>query len=355
MFISVKFSADSVKNRGFGKEISISSDGNVALIGANGENSYTGAAYICRNVEDEWTPPARLSCNVAGSEFGRSISISSDGNVALIGAYGENSYTGAAYIYQNVSGTWTQMARITSNAAGSWFGYRVSLSADGTTALIGAENENSGTGAAYIYSNVAGTWTQTARLASGATGGWFGSNVSLSADGTVAVIGAPGENSYVGAAYIYRNIEGTWTQTARMESGVASSWFGLSISVNSDGSVALIGANGENGGNGAAYIYQNVAGTWTQIARLATDVKESWFGTRVALSSDGSVAILGVFREKAAYVYKNIAGCWILKNRLFSSAENSRFGLGVALSSDGSSALIGDFGEGAVYLYRDFC
>jgi streptogramin lyase len=82
----------------------------------------------------------------------------------------------------------------------------MALSADGTTALIGAEGAGSGAGAAYIFhvSNE-GSWATssapTATLTS--SGGYFGSSVVLSADGTTALIGALGASSAKGAAYVF--------------------------------------------------------------------------------------------------------------------------------------------------------
>ena len=78
-------------------------------------------------------------------------------------------------------------------------GSRVAISADGTTAFIGAYGVSTGTGVAYVFHvSSEGSWattsTPTATLtnSSGASGDLFGTSVALSADGTTAVIGAPG-------------------------------------------------------------------------------------------------------------------------------------------------------------------
>ena len=97
------------------------------------------------------------------------------------------------------------------------FGYSVALSADGNTALIGARydtaNENEA-GAAWVFTRSGSTWTQQGGKLNG-TGhagetlfdhigeGEFGASVALSADGDTALIGAPGDDDYNGAAWVF--------------------------------------------------------------------------------------------------------------------------------------------------------
>src|SRR5437016_1643037 len=74
-------------------------------------------------------------------------------------------------------------------------GLRVAVSADGTTALVGAPGAGGGSGAVYVYHVAsAGSWTSTstpaATLKAPAPDGFFGGRVVLSADGTTAVVGA---------------------------------------------------------------------------------------------------------------------------------------------------------------------
>ena len=100
--------------------------------------------------------------------FGISVSISSDGTTALVGAHRDDdngSLSGSAYIYSHVKGIWQETKLTASDGAGvDWFGYRVSISSDGTTALVGAYGDDDNgdkTGSAYIYSLVKGIWQET--------------------------------------------------------------------------------------------------------------------------------------------------------------------------------------------------
>jgi hypothetical protein len=350
--------SSNVSNSEFGSAVSINSDGTVAIIGAWAENSDTGAAYIYTNQNGSWSQTARLASGVSNSFFGVSVSINSTGTVAIVGAEYENSGTGAAYIYTNQSGSWTQTARLASGVASSQFGSVVSINSDGTIAIVGAYYENFGTSAAYIFTNQNGTWTQTARLASGVANSYFGITVYINSAGTTAIIGSYSENSYTGAAYIYTNQSGTWSQTARLASGVANSYFGSAVSINSDGTIAIIGADGENSGTGAAYIYTNQSGTWTQTARFAGVNSGDDFGVTVSINSAGTIAIVGADSADsgtgAAYIYVNQNGSWTQTAKITNGVANSEFGYCVSIDSAGTTAIIGAYAEnsytGAAYI-----
>ena len=70
---------------------------------------------------------------------------------------------GHARIYENISGTWTQIGQdIDGEADENESGNSISLSADGSVVAIGAiNNYDNGieTGHVRIYENISGTWT----------------------------------------------------------------------------------------------------------------------------------------------------------------------------------------------------
>ena len=171
-----------------------------------------GAAYVftCSGTPCTWTQRQELTASdgASGDEFANTVAVS--GNTAIIGAPYKNSYQGAAYVF-TCSGTpctWTQQQELTAadGAHGDVFGYSVAVS--GETAIIGAIGNNSSRGAAYVFtcSGTPCTWKQRQELTAyyGASGDVFGTRVALS--GAMAVIGAPGEtignNSLQGAAYV---------------------------------------------------------------------------------------------------------------------------------------------------------
>ena len=122
--------------------------------------------------------------------FGASVALSADGTTALIGGPFDNGYVGAAWVFTRSGSTWTQQgSKLTGGdetGAGE-FGFSVALSADGNTALIGGAEDNSGVGAAWVFTRSGSAWTQQgAKLtASDETGaGGFGSGWRCRRTGT---------------------------------------------------------------------------------------------------------------------------------------------------------------------------
>ena len=223
-----------------------------------------------------WSQDQKLTASdgAADAYWGASVSLSGDGNTALIGAWGAkvgaNTNQGAAYVFVRSGVTWSQDQKLTASdgAAGDAFGASVSLSGDGNTALIGAENAtvgaNTAQGAAYVFVNSGGTWSQQQELTAsdGAAYDQLGSSVSLSADGKTALIGTPDANAYQGAAYVFVLSGGIWSQQQKLTAsdGAADAYFGASVSLSPDGNTALIGTPyatvGANTHQGAAYVQQ---------------------------------------------------------------------------------------------------
>ena len=99
------------------------------------------------------------------------------------------------------------------------FGYSVALSAEGTTttALIGGPADNGKVGAAWVFTRTGSTWTQQGAKLTGkeeAGAGEFGKSVALAVEGTTttALVGGPGDNGNIGAAWVFTRSGSTWTQ-----------------------------------------------------------------------------------------------------------------------------------------------
>ena len=270
-----------------------------------------------------------------------------------------------------------------SNAqAGNFFGRAVSISADGTTVVVGAYGEStdaSAAGAAYVYTRSGSVWSETAILrASDAQAiDFFGVSVCVSANGKTIVVGASWEDtggSEAGAAYVYSLSGSVWTETAILHASnaLAGDFFGESVSLSSDGSTIVVGARGKNSSglnSGAAYVYALSGSVWTETAILrASDAQRSdLFGSAVGVNSDGTIVVVGAtgeatggFNAGAAYVFTLSGVVWTESAILRASNAQafSIFGLSVGISSDGATIVVGAWAEvsgastaGAAYVY----
>ncbi len=154
----------------FGWSVALSADGDTALIGGPHDNGEVGAAWVFTRSGSTWTqqgPKLTGSAESGDGEFGWSVALSGDSDTALIGGpYDDGSgYTaegydaGAAWVFTRSGSTWTQQGPKLAPRGISAFGWSVSLSSDGDTALIGGPRWR-GSGRAWVFTRSGSTWTQ---------------------------------------------------------------------------------------------------------------------------------------------------------------------------------------------------
>ncbi len=365
----------------FGNAVALSADGNTAIVGAwaksDGSTVANGAAYIYARSGTSWTLLQKLAASDAtnGSYFGSAVALSADGNTAMVGADGRTEGSafaaGAVYVFARVAGRFTEQQRLIASdrAANSGFGLSLALSADGNTALIGADGVSSGSvlghGAVYVFSRSAGSYVEQQKLIAGdmASSDAFGWSVALSADGNTALIGANGKAEGAlprsGAAYLFSRSGATFSQLQKLTASDRGSGdaFGESVALSADGNTALIGAMYEDDGgtanNGAVYLFVRGTAAYAETQKLLAGDRATgdWFGGSVALSADGSFAFVGASFEEdagfsssgAVYVFARAGTSYAESQKLQAAdkANDDRYGTAIAIARSAGTALIG--------------
>jgi hypothetical protein len=358
---------EEVEGAFFGESAALSSDGNTALIGGEGDSDSDGAAWVFTRTGSAWTqqgPKLVAPDTPTPSEFGQSVALSSDGDVALIGGPREGDGVGAAWVFTRSDSTWTLGPELTGGkdeSGEAFFGASVALSSDGDTALVGGYDDAAASGAAWVFVRSGSTWVhQGSKLTSGEGGEtFFGGSVALSSDGDTALIGSGGGGRN-GTAWVFARSGSTWAQqgakltASGMNEGDIS---GSRVALAAAGTTALVGAAGLpfSGAVGGAWVFTRSGSTWTQQGSELTsgDSGETAFGSSVALSSDGGTALIGSGRDNsgrgAAWVFTRAGSIWTRQDPKLVGGEeengSAMFGDSVALSSDASTALIGGPGD----------
>ena len=235
-----------------------------------------------------------------GSE-GVSAALSDDGSTALIGGTFGASGAGA-WVFTRSGSSWSQQGPKLVGTGGAngliEDGFSVALSGDGNTALVGGPYDNHNVGAAWVFTRSGSTWSQEGPklIGSGATGAALqGVSVALSADGSTALIGGIDDNNNTGAAWVFTRSGSTWSQQGSKLVGsgaVGAASEGRGVALSSDGSTALIGGPADNGYKGAAWVFTRSGSSWSQqgpklvgTGASSGDTEQGW---SVALSHDGS-------------------------------------------------------------------
>lgn len=341
----------------FGNSCAVSSLGDVMVSGApfgdtdanllNSVNN-AGNVYVFRRNTTKWTQDAKLAApqvnRLADARYGHSVDISSDGLTIAVAAHHESTEafrSGAVYVYTYAAKTWSLQQRISAPIPGSGvrFGWHVELSSDGNTLLVTAPFVTSAfteDGVGYVYTRTAGVWSLAATLKTAVPVAFdkLGYGLALSPDGSTVALGAL-ISTQQGKVYIYKK-GGAWANKTEDQILVAS--------------------------DGAAFDYFG-AGPGNE--------PEIWAYTPVAFSKDGAVLVVGAYgweglsgaSRGAVYVFRAAAGVWS-ETQIISGQSQAQdihlFGGSVSLSGDGKRLAIGAQSDdaaavdsGAFYIYED--
>mmetsp|Transcript_21731 Transcript_21731/g.47384 ORF Transcript_21731/g.47384 Transcript_21731/m.47384 type:complete len:770 (+) Transcript_21731:127-2436(+) len=265
------------------------------------------------------------------------------------------------------------------------FGYALSLSASGNTALIGAYRASLGavleeSGKAFIYvKNQDGDWYQEAELYpdDSQRGDHFGVKVALDASGDVAVVGADTANGGAGAVYVFARTpivtgNGTqWMQYAKLESDdpVVGAQFGDSVAIQGD--TIAVGASFSNAmveGLASVYVFDrnSVSGVWEQTAKVvpddAAESNGNRFGRSVAFSEAADTLVVGADKDGinghfsgAAYIFSRQQGAngttvWAQEAKIApdDGGVYQYFGFDVDVDSSGTTVVVPSWKDGKV-------
>jgi hypothetical protein len=360
--------------------VSISADGNTAVIGApGGIFIYTRSGGVWKQQGNKLVGKGAVGKPPSDPTYqGYAVSISADGNTVIEGGQGDNDFEGAAWVFTRTNGVWAQQGNKLVGTGATTFaaqGSSVAISGDGNTAIVGAPDDNNDIGAVWIYTRTKGVWTQQgsklvgtgARTASGQ-----GHSVSISYNGNTAIVGGPGdggENKSTGASWVFTRTNGAWAQQGIALIGTGGTpgniYQGISVSISGDGNTAIVGGWHDNNIRGAAWVFTRTGTTWAQqgsklvgTGAVDTIAQQGWF---VSISYHGDTAIVGGPGDNngvgAVWVYTRKAGVWAqLGNKLVGTGAVGKSGQGesICISSDGSTAIVGGTGDnnkGAAWVF----
>jgi len=344
-----------------GNSVAISADGNTAIIGGSSDNSGAGATWVYTRSGGVWSQQGSklVGTGVVGTASqGISAALSADGNTAIIGGWNDNSGTGAAWVFTRSGGVWTQQGSklVGTGAVGAAKqGNSVAISTDGNTGIVGGFSDNSGAGATWVYTRSGGVWSQQGGklVGTGIVGtASQGVSAALSADGNTAIIGGWLDNSNTGAAWVYTRSGGVWSQQGSKLVGtgaVGGATQGRSVAISADGNTAIIGGPTDNSYAGAAWVWTRSGGVWSQQGSKLVGtgaVGGATQGQSVTISGDGNTAIVG-----GLYDNSNAGAAWVYTRSggVWSQQGSKLVGTGaVGAANQGSSVAISADGTTAI-------
>ncbi len=224
-----------------------------------------------------WMELDAIDANGGGDDldnFGTPSCLSGDGMILAVGAIDSDpsgTSSGSVHVYQNDgNGSFHQQIDtaliLPIGSGGAQFGWSLSLSDNGDVLAVGAPGENDGNGTVRLYYNANGAGYKLFLDSplSGSAKGKFGHSVSLSGDGKWLAVGAPD----VGNVTVYDDVDSTagtvsngtaLTPPTRYQE-IPGKGFGYSVSLSDDGHFLGIGTND----TGSIHIYARGTADYTE-------------------------------------------------------------------------------------------
>jgi hypothetical protein len=234
------------------------------MMGGPADNADTGAAWVFIRSGGAWIQQGNklVGTGAVGSAGqGVSVALSTDGNTAIVGGLADNKMTGAAWVFRRSGTAWAQQGNklVGTGAIGNARqGHSVALSGDGSIAIMGGPGDHADTGSTWVFARSGDVWTQQGNklVGSGAVGAASqGSSVALSADGNTAIVGGVEDNSYIGAVWVFIRGRGVWNRHGSKLVGtdaIGNARQGHSVALSGDGSTAMVGGLADDRVTGAA-------------------------------------------------------------------------------------------------------
>lgn len=295
---------------GSGRSISLSADGTIVAIGSPRNSdvaSHAGHVRVFRFESNAWV---QIGNDIDGEfEFDRSgspVDLSADGSIVAISSPTNStngSGAGKVRIFRNENDSWVQIGNGIYGETYDNFGNSISISANGNIIAIGAYlNETNGTasGRVKIFENQSDNWVQIgADLEGEFAGGYFGVSVSLSSDGNLVAIGAsrnPVNGISSGQVRVFENQNGIWNQLGNEINGQAYDGAGSIINLSGDGNIVAVRftPNNDSFNLGMVRVYENQSNIWTQIGNdLIGDSEDESFSSSFSMSETGTIMAIG--------------------------------------------------------------
>lgn len=409
-----------------GFSVALSANGSTIVAGAPSAtisgHAQQGAVYVFvrragRRAQVTQTTRLTVPGGGAGDLLGISVAVSGDGSTIVAGAQDASvsgrAGQGAAYVFRRPARGWSSVrpaAELTASkgAAGDSLGTSVGISASGATIAAGAEQATVAgdfqQGAVYMFARPIDGWGSGAQLqhqvaeltaSNGGQSDYLGYSVSVSADGSTIIAGAPfaavsSSLGGQGAAYVFARPAAGWGAGAEQQHEVAEltasdgapgDTLGISVAVSGDGSTVAAGAVGAtvdgHASQGAVYAFLRTAGGWasgTQTAKLVDPhgSTDDDLGGSVAVSGTGAAIAGGALAATASGhpdqgildLFTRPAAGWGTggaSERLTDVPGAARDYLGSSLALPGAGSAVvsgasgatvtGHRGQGAVYVF----
>ena len=330
----------------------IASDGDTLLVGAASEDvglqQERGAVYAYRRSGGQYVFESRILApdGMAGDSFGSRIAL--QGDVALISAIGRTQgavdHAGAVYAFHREGTTWALERQFLPVAPHYEENFGIGLALDGDTAMIGSAYEGT-----FVHARSgAGVWTPLQTID---RIGW-----SIALEGDTAMLAYFGANDDAGEIAVYTRNGGSWQPLDTFQGLQPGQGLGIGTSLRGDWFAAA-----NNQPATPVQLYRRTPNGWLPEASLLPEdaTPDTWCWHVAMAAQTLAVGCGSPINAGAVYLFEKVAGLWTQQQKLElpDPRGGDVFGFTLDFHADGT-LFAGAFGrdlefpdQGAVYVW----
>ena len=323
-------------------------------LGTNSPFVEAGFAYLLMLNEEGWVISDTLfaSDGKIGDQFGTEVAIS--GSTVVVGAPEKDDSEGGVYVFETSGGKAEEVAIIPIPLSSQEGKFGKSVGIHNNIIVVGApdddyEAQRDGSVFVFEFDGVNVEYKAKLNGTSQTSLSWFGYSVGI--DGNTIVVGASGEVGSRGSAYIFHYENGQSSLISRFipSDGAGGDEFGRDVAI--ENSSIVVGSPRKEGG-GAAYLFELIDNTVVETGKLVPEnpAPLGFFGTTVDISSN--TAIVGALNSSngygAAYLYDVSSGATTPKEIVYAYDNNGWIyghGYGSSVALDNGNFIVGSYLE----------
>lgn len=294
-----------------------------------------------------------LNFNLTGTGIPNSVAKVPNGNVSPVSIFNTLPIYSGDYLYENSYSTspysFTEKIYGTSN---SQFGSDIKISKDGNVMVIGASSDNNNTGSASIFINDISGWNFKQKISGNSPNAYFGFNLNISENADVIIMGSFLDNGNTGSAMIFTgdSVNG-WNFVQKISGSGSAGQFGRSLACSDDAGVIVMGGPADNNSTGTAMIFTGNNNRWVFKQKISGirggGFSNPNYGTSSLISNNGEIIVIGgptdlASNLGAAMIFTGNPNIgWNFSQRISGSGTTSRFGTSLASSDNCDVIMMG--------------
>jgi len=258
---------------------------------------------------------------------------------------------GTVRVYRLTSGAWAEVDALGPSDSADWaFGEQVAIGGD-----VIAASTLAGGASVDVFRSDGTSWIAEQNLVPSTIVNDAGFGWALAVLGDRIVVGAPGDGAIFGersgSVFVYRWNGSSWDEEQKLTASDSTELANFGSSVALAPGRIVVGADGDDEGTGAVYVFGWNGSSWDEEQKLVASDGEEHDVLGAEVATAGDVIVAAARWEEAVYVFRWNGSSWAEEQKITASDAAPGDGFGHRIAVEGNLIVTGarsDDNEGGV-------